>query len=120
MTPTDKNRNLVIRVVTALVLLPGILWLIWLGGLPFAILIGAAAAMCALELNLLPTRLPPPDPKKSLIAEELEELEMERAVLTGAAIISVGGAFLLPLLQEVHLGFVSAKLVLVVVLIIAF
>ena len=116
---TEKNRNLVIRVVTALVLLPGILWLIWQGGLPFALLIGLAAAMCALELNLLPAHLPPPEPK-SLIAEELEELEMERAVMTGAAIISVGGAFLLPVLHEIHLGFISTKLVLTVVLIIAF
>jgi len=117
---TEKNRNLVIRVVTALVLLPGVLWLIWLGGLPFALLISTAAAMCALELNLLPTHLPPPEPKKSLIAEEIEELEMERAVLTGAAIVSLGGAFLLPLLHEIHFGFVSTKLVLTVVLIIAF
>ncbi|MCA1829819.1 MAG: phosphatidate cytidylyltransferase [Myxococcales bacterium] len=120
MTPTEKNRNLVIRVVTSLVLLPGILWLIWLGGLPFALLISVAAAMCALELNLLPTHLPPQETKKSLLAEEIEELEMERAVLTGAAIVSLGGAFLLPLLHEIHFGIVSTKLVLTVVLIIAF
>jgi phosphatidate cytidylyltransferase len=117
---TDKNRNLVIRVVTAAVLLPGILWLIWQGGLAFALLISVAAAMCALELNLLPANLPPPDPAKPLIKEEIEELEMEGAVLTGAAIVSLGGAFLLPLLHEVQLGFVSTRLVLTVVLIIAF
>jgi phosphatidate cytidylyltransferase len=117
---TEKNRNLVVRVVTALVLLPGVLWLIWLGGLPFAFLISAAAAMCALELNLLPASLPAPDPQKSLIAEEIEELEMERAALSGSAIVSMGGAFLLPLIHEIPLGFVSTKLVLTAVLIIAF
>ena len=65
---TDKNRNLVIRVATALALLPGVLWLIWQGGLPFALLIAGAAAMCALELNLLPASLPPPAPAKNPIA----------------------------------------------------
>ena len=83
---TEKNRNLLIRVVTAAVLLPLVLWLIWLGGLAFAILIGVAAALCALELNLLPTSLPPPEPpKKNPVAEEIEELELESAVLSGAA-----------------------------------
>ena len=118
---TDKNRNLLIRVVTAAVLLPLVLWLIWLGGLAFAILIGVAAALCALELNLLPTGLPPPEPpKKNPVAEEIEELELESAVLSGAAIVSLGGAFLLPLLHEIRLGPVSSKQVLIAVLVIAF
>ena len=121
----DKNRNLLIRVATALVLLPAVLWLIWLGGLPFALLIGAAAAMCALELNLLPASLPAPEPveepkKKTAIAEEIEEIELEGAILSGAAIASLGGAFLLPLLHELHFFFVTPKFVLAAVLIIAF
>ena len=33
---TAQNRNLIVRVVTALVLLPLVLWLIWKGGLAFA------------------------------------------------------------------------------------
>jgi phosphatidate cytidylyltransferase len=109
----DKNRNLVARVVTALLLLPLVLWLIWLGGLPFALLIAAAAALCAWELNLLPTRLPE-------ASSEIEEIEMESAVLSGAAIVSVGGAFLLPLLREIQLGVVTSELVLVAVTVIAF
>ena len=133
---TDKNRNLLLRVATALLLLPLVLWLIWLGGLAFALLIAAAAAMCALELNMLPASLPPPAPpapepetgpgggkkkkKRSAIEEEIEEIELESAVLTGAAIASVGGAFLLPLLDEVRFFFVSPLVVLTAVLMIAF
>jgi phosphatidate cytidylyltransferase len=118
------NRNLAVRIATAVVLLPLVLWLIWLGGLPFALLLGVAAALSALELNLLPTGLPPlaPEPKKvrSAIEEEIEELELEGAVLSGAALVSVGGAFLMPLLAEIHLWFVTPTVVLVAVLMIAF
>jgi phosphatidate cytidylyltransferase len=92
-----KNRNLVIRVVTALVLLPGVLWLIWRGGLPLALLIAAAAALCALELNQLP-----------------------EATLGGAGILSIGGAFLIPLLQEAPFGWLSTEAVLSAVVIGAF
>ncbi len=119
---TDKNRNLIVRVITALVLLPVILWLIWLGGVWLALLLGVAAALCALELNLLPTSLPPPAPssdesaelsrkqrkkERNALEEEIEELGTESAMLSGAAIVSIGGAFLLPLLDEVHFYFVS-------------
>jgi len=110
---TDKNRNLLVRVVTALVLLPLVLWLIWQGGVWFALLLGVAAALCALELNLLPASLPP----APTVAEEAQQ---EGAVLTGAAIVSMGGAFLLPLLIEVRFWFVTANLVVAAVLIIAF
>jgi phosphatidate cytidylyltransferase len=117
----DKNRNLLVRVVTALLLLPLVIWLIWLGGVWFALLLGVAAALCALELNLLPSQLPLPEkPNKNALKEEIEELELESAVLSGAAIVSVGGAFLLPLLDEIHLWIVSASFVLVAVLMIAF
>lgn len=94
---SDKNRNLIIRVVTALVLLPGVLWLIWRGGVPLALLISGATAVCALELNLLPA------PR-----------------LTGAAVASIGGAFLVPLLHEMALGWVSTSAVLSAVVILAF
>lgn len=132
----DKNRNLLVRIATALVLLPLVLWLIWVGGVWFALLIGVAAALCALELNLLPASLPshgPPAPPlddtlskkqrkkvRSALEEEIEEIELESAVLSGAAIVSVGGAFLIPLLDEVHFWFVTPGLVLVAVLLIAF
>lgn len=110
---SEKNRNLAVRVATALLLLPGVIWLIWQGGLAFALLVAGAAALCALELNLLPTALPE-------AGSELEEIEMESAVITGAAIASVGGAFLVPLLHEIRLGFVSTKFVLAGVLFVAF
>jgi phosphatidate cytidylyltransferase len=97
------DRNLIIRVVTAFLLLPLVIWLIWQGGLWFALLIGVAAALCALELNQLPFHAAPTQP-----------------MLSGAALVSVGGAFLLPLLDEVQLGLLSAKLVLSAVLMIAF
>jgi len=92
----SKNRNLILRVVTALVLLPGVLWLIWGGGLPFALLLAVVAALCALELNTLP-----------------------RPQLTGAAIVSIGGAFLVPLLEETSLGFLTVSAVLSGVVILA-
>jgi phosphatidate cytidylyltransferase len=110
---TEKNRNLLVRVITAVVLLPLIIWLIWQGGLLFALLISVAAGMCALELNLLPSQLPP-------ASSEIEEIEYESAMLTGAAIVSVAGAFLIPLLHEIHFGVVTTKLVLVAVVVIAF
>jgi phosphatidate cytidylyltransferase len=56
-TPASKNRNLVLRVATAAVLLPVVLWLIWLGGLPFALMAAAAAAANASELAAM-ARLP--------------------------------------------------------------
>ena len=104
---TDKNRNLLVRVVTALILLPLVIWLIWLGGIWFALLLGVAAALCALELNLLPASLPSPGHKPG-------------DDLSGAAIVSMGGAFLLPLLIEIRFGLVTPNLVLVAVLMVAF
>ncbi len=46
---TDKNKNLLLRVVTALVLLPGVLWLLYSGGFPASVLLGIAAALCTHE-----------------------------------------------------------------------
>lgn len=133
---TDKNRNLAVRLATAFLLLPLVLWLIWLGGVWFALLIGAAAALCALELNLLPASLLPLDDsaaqdddkqpgkqgqkKRNPLEQEIEEIELESSVLTGAAIVSVGGAFLLPLLEEIHFWYLSPSAVLTAVLVVAF
>ena len=110
---TDKNRNLLIRITTALILLPLVLWLIWQGGVWFALLLAVAAALCALELNLLPASLPP----AQTVAQEVEQ---EGAMLSGAAIVSMGGAFLLPLLIEVRFWFVTPNLVIAAVLMVAF
>ena len=49
---TPANKNLLARVLTAVVLLPIVLWLIWYGGLPFALLI--ACGVAAAEVNGLP------------------------------------------------------------------
>ena len=51
---TPANKNLLARVLTAVVLLPIVLWLIWYGGMPFALLIAAAAGVAAFEVNGLP------------------------------------------------------------------
>jgi len=93
---TDKNRNLIVRVLTVVVLLPGVLWLIWRGGLPFALLIAAATALCALELNQLAQR-----------------------EISGAALASVGGAFLIPLILEAPLGAIGAPAILTGVVMLA-
>jgi phosphatidate cytidylyltransferase len=58
--------------------------------------------------------------QQSALQEELDELEAERMSLTGAAIISMGGAFLIPLLDEVSLWIVTTKLVIAGVVMIAF
>jgi phosphatidate cytidylyltransferase len=91
----EKNRNLLLRVGTAVVLLPAVLWLLWKGDLPFALLISVAAAACAFELNQLP-------------------LQGKDDPITGAAIASTGAAFLIPLLHHAPLGFLSVEMVLVV------
>jgi phosphatidate cytidylyltransferase len=56
----EQNRNLAVRVVTALILFPFAVWMTWLGGLPFALLVGVAAALSAAELIwMFEKRLPP-------------------------------------------------------------
>lgn len=49
----EKNRNLVVRIVTALLLLPAVLALLVLGGWWTAALVSAAAAGCALEYGMI-------------------------------------------------------------------
>ena len=48
-----NRRNLVLRVASALVLFPIAVWFTFLGGLPFGLLAGAAAAVAATELVLM-------------------------------------------------------------------
>jgi phosphatidate cytidylyltransferase len=55
---TDQNKNLLLRVVTALVLLPLVLWLIALGGVWFALLVGVAGGLAALEVNQMAAAAP--------------------------------------------------------------
>lgn len=46
----ERNRNLLVRIVSALLLLPVVLWLLWAGGLATAALVGVAAAVIASEI----------------------------------------------------------------------
>jgi len=57
----EKNRNLALRVGSALLLAPLLLWVTWHGGLAFALLLGAAAALGASELAGMFARIEPPD-----------------------------------------------------------
>ncbi len=50
---SEQNRNLSVRVVTALALFPLAVWVTWLGGLPFALVVAAAAAISAAELVMM-------------------------------------------------------------------
>lgn len=50
---TDKNRNLLLRVLSAVVLLPVVLYLLFRGGAFTAALLGFAAAACAREYLLI-------------------------------------------------------------------
>ena len=50
---TDQNRNLALRVVSALVLFPSLIAITWWGGLAFALLCGSAAALAAAELTTM-------------------------------------------------------------------
>ena len=92
---TGADRNLVVRLATVLVLLPLVLWLVWLGGLPFALLVSTAAAVAAWELNELPD-------------QSHAEAASPRERARGTEIASIAAAFLLPLTEglDVH-GFTA-------------
>jgi phosphatidate cytidylyltransferase len=47
---TDKNRNLVLRVASAALLLPAALWVTWRGDVAFAVVCALAAVICAGEV----------------------------------------------------------------------
>ena len=129
---TEKNKNLIVRVATALVLLPLILWLIAQGGLWFTLLISVVAGAAALELNLLPgaggaaSPAAAPEPAAELTRKERKKVRAaspereERSALSGAAIASVGAAFVLPLLDEVSVPLLSVKSLLAALVILSF
>jgi phosphatidate cytidylyltransferase len=108
----EQNRNLVVRIATSLFLLPLVLWLLALGGLPFALLISWAAAVCALELNrLLAHGHPPGQPPGT---------EEPHRVLTFSTAASIAAAFLLPLLAQVAIPFLSVKVIFAALVIASF
>jgi phosphatidate cytidylyltransferase len=105
---TPKDRNLAVRVGTALVLLPLVLWLLWLGGLPFALLVSAAAAVAAWELNELPEQQ----------RAEAGRPPAARDRARGAEIASLAAAFLLPLTEGLDVyGFTTRGILTVLVMV---
>ncbi len=75
---TDKNRNLLLRVVSALLLLPVVLYLLYRGGLFSAVLMAGASAVCAMEYYTITQKR-----------------------LSPAALLGMVAAFLLPLFPAV-------------------
>src|SRR5438128_918976 len=106
---TPKDRNLAVRVGTALVLLPLVLWLLWLGGLPFALLVSAAAAVAAWELNELP------DQQRAEVGRPPAARDRAR----GAEIASLAAAFLLPLTEGLDVYGFTARGILTVLVMVA-
>jgi phosphatidate cytidylyltransferase len=49
----DRNRNLAVRVITALALVPPVLWVIYVGGLLSGVMFGLVSAACASEYFLI-------------------------------------------------------------------
>jgi phosphatidate cytidylyltransferase len=84
------------------VLLPLVIFLVIVGGRPFALLLGAAAAVCAVELNRLP--VPPGD----------------RRPLWGGLIASALAAFLMPLSAGSNLWLTPAAIILAALVMVAF
>ncbi len=56
-----KHSNLTLRVGSALFLFPFLVWVTWMGGLPFALLLAGAAAVAALELTSMLTAIGYPE-----------------------------------------------------------
>jgi phosphatidate cytidylyltransferase len=102
----DTDRNLIVRVATAAVLLPVVLWLLWMGGLPFALLVSAAAAVAAWELNELPFH-----------CAGLGESPDAQARARGREIASVAAAFLLPLTDGLVHGFTARAILAALVMV---
>lgn len=50
---TDKNRNLLLRIISSVILLPLVVWLVFLGGYPLGVLLAAAAGITASEYYLI-------------------------------------------------------------------
>ncbi len=104
---TDANRNLVLRLLSAVVLLPLVLYLVWHGGLPFALLIGAACGVAAAEVNGLPWAPRPPG-----------EPMAAGTSLSISLFASIAVAALLPLLAEIPLfGLTAAGLIAALVIV---
>jgi phosphatidate cytidylyltransferase len=79
-----KNRNLVVRIITAVTLLPLVLWLIYQGGLFSGGLLGVAAAACAYEFHVITQKkLTPPGVLSLVIALALPILAVTHPARVG-------------------------------------
>ena len=103
---TDQNKNLMLRLVTAFLLLPLVLWLIALGGLWFALLIAVAAGLTALEVNQMAAAAPsgaatstPPAASASASGAAAAAAPAGSSRLGAGALASALVAFLIPLLN---------------------
>ncbi len=81
-TLPHRRMNLVPRLLSSAVLICLVASMIWIGGIPLDVLIGAAAALGSWELAALLGRLPAPAPRWLVIA--LAVWLAERAILPGA------------------------------------
>jgi phosphatidate cytidylyltransferase len=57
----DRDKNLVLRVGSGVLLFPIVVWVTWAGGLPFALMCAAASAVSALELTSMFTAVGYPE-----------------------------------------------------------
>lgn len=92
----DKNKNLVLRVVSALVLLPVVIFLLWKGGYATALLIGFAAAVCTSEYYLIVQKKLSPAGIVGIVAAGILPILPVAAPLSAmeAAFWTIGGFFL--------------------------
>jgi len=68
MSARASNSNLAVRVASALLLCPLLLWVTWLGGVLFALVLAVAAALAAVELTSMFTDLGVPEAFGALVA----------------------------------------------------
>ncbi len=114
-----QNKNLLLRFVTAMVLLPLVIGLIVLGGLPFAMLLSVAAALSSLELNQMAASANLAG--APAIASASGDLSKTRSSRLGAgALVSAAAAFLVPLLDQPALHWLTLRTLLCALMLIAF
>ena len=114
-----QNKNLLLRFVTAMGLLPLVIWLIILGGLPFALLLSVAAALSALELNQMAASANPTG-APAIAAASTDSTKTRSSRLGAGALASAIAAFLVPLLDQPALHWLSLRTLLCALMLIAF
>ena len=93
----EKNKNLVTRIVSALVLLPIVVFLVWKGGWWTAALLAGAAGVCAAEYLLIVWKKLPPIAWACIVAAALLPIlpPLTHRDAFGYAFLTVGGMLLL-------------------------